>query len=92
MSEPATVYAVGRNDGGKRLDHFLKERIPKLSRSRIQEVIRVRVTLSWGVRARLLRRGFSHFLRDLRGRPLALLGGLIVLPFIWPELKVLIKL
>lgn len=52
MSEPVTVYGVGRGDGGKRLDLFLHERIPALSRRRIQNAIRDRVTLSWGVRAR----------------------------------------
>ena len=52
MSEPTTVFLVGGREGGKRLDHFLHERIPGLSRSRIQQAIRERVTLSWGVRAR----------------------------------------
>jgi 23S rRNA pseudouridine1911/1915/1917 synthase len=47
-----TVYGVGRGDEGKRLDVFLHERIPALSRGRIQRAIRDRVTLSWGVRAR----------------------------------------
>ena len=52
MSEPITVYGVGPRDGGKRLDRFLHERIPGLSRGRIQSAIRDRVTLSWGVKAR----------------------------------------
>ena len=52
MSEPRTVYGVGPRDAGKRLDQFLHERIPALSRSRIQQAIRARVTLSWGVGAR----------------------------------------
>jgi len=52
VSEPTTVFLVGRGDGSKRLDHFLKEKIPGLSRSRIQQAIRERVTLSWGVAAR----------------------------------------
>ena len=52
MSEPATVFVVGRGDGGKRLDRFLKEKIPGLSRARIQRAIRERVTLSWGVAPR----------------------------------------
>ena len=52
MSEPTTVFRVGRGDGGKRLDHFMKERIPGLSRTRIQQAIRERVTLSWEVKAR----------------------------------------
>jgi 23S rRNA pseudouridine1911/1915/1917 synthase len=52
MSEPQTRFDVGQRDSGKRLDLFLHERIPGLSRARIQEAIDVRVTLSWGVRAR----------------------------------------
>lgn len=52
MSEPLTQFLVGRREGGKRLDHFLHERIPGLSRTRIQRTIRERVSLSWGVRAR----------------------------------------
>ena len=52
MSEPATLFDVGERDRGKRLDQFLHERIPGLSRVRIQRAIAVRVTLSWGVRAR----------------------------------------
>jgi 23S rRNA pseudouridine1911/1915/1917 synthase len=51
MSEPATLFVVGRRDGGKRLDRFLHERIPGLSRTWIQRAIRERVTLSWGVEA-----------------------------------------
>ena len=51
MSEPTTVFLVGRRDASKRLDHFLKEKIPGLSRSRIQQAIRERVTLSWEVEA-----------------------------------------
>ena len=52
MSEPRTVFLVGPKDAGKRLDLFLNERIPGLSRARIQEAIRTRVTLTWKVRAR----------------------------------------
>ncbi len=52
MSEPTTEFLVGKREGGKRLDHFLHERIPGLSRTRIQRAIRERVTLSWGVEAR----------------------------------------
>jgi 23S rRNA pseudouridine1911/1915/1917 synthase len=52
MSEPETLFGVGQRDGGKRLDLFLHERIPGLSRARIQRAIEERVTLSWGVRAR----------------------------------------
>jgi 23S rRNA pseudouridine1911/1915/1917 synthase len=52
MSEPTTRFLVGKREGGKRLDHFLHERIPGLSRTRIQRAIRERVTLSWGVEPR----------------------------------------
>ncbi len=52
MSEPETLFGVGLGDRGKRLDQFLHERIPGLSRARIQRAIEERVTLSWGVRAR----------------------------------------
>jgi 23S rRNA pseudouridine1911/1915/1917 synthase len=52
LSEPRTVFVVGPKDGGERLDRFLSARIPGLSRSRIQQAIRTRITLSWGVRAR----------------------------------------
>ena len=52
MSEPTTVYPVGRTDVGKRLDRFLQEKIPRLSRNRIQEMIRDRVVLSWDARVR----------------------------------------
>ncbi len=52
MSEPTTRFVVGKREGGKRLDHFLHQRIPGLSRNRIQQAIRERVSLSWGVAAR----------------------------------------
>jgi 23S rRNA pseudouridine1911/1915/1917 synthase len=52
MEEPGTTYEIGSKDAGKRLDRFLAERIPALSRSRIQRVIDERVTLSWAARAR----------------------------------------
>ena len=52
MSEPQTKFLVGKREEGKRLDQFLHERIPGLSRTRIQQAIRERVELSWGVRAR----------------------------------------
>jgi 23S rRNA pseudouridine1911/1915/1917 synthase len=52
VSEGATRIAIGPRDGGKRLDRFLRERIPGLSRTRIQAAIRERVALSWGVRPR----------------------------------------
>ena len=52
MSEPQTVFGVGERDRGKRLDQFLHERIPGLSRARIQRAIEERVTLSWDVRPR----------------------------------------
>ena len=47
MSEPDTLFSVGPRDRGKRLDLFLKERIPGLSRARLQEAIRTRIHLSW---------------------------------------------
>jgi len=52
MSEPRTVFGVGERDRGKRLDRFLHEHIPGISRARIQRAIEERVSLSWGVRAR----------------------------------------
>ena len=52
MSEPRTVFGVGERDRGKRLDRFLHEHIPGISRARVQRAIEERVTLSWGVRAR----------------------------------------
>lgn len=52
MSEPATRFRVGPREGGKRLDRFLHERIPGLSRTRIQDAIRRRVTLSWSATVR----------------------------------------
>ncbi|NIM01887.1 MAG: hypothetical protein GTO30_06305 [Acidobacteria bacterium] len=47
MSEPATAFTVGKRDAGKRLDQFLQEKIPGLSRTRIQKAIRERVSLDW---------------------------------------------
>ena len=52
MSEPRTVFIAGEADRGKRLDHFLREKIPGLSRTRLQGAIRARVTLSWEARPR----------------------------------------
>jgi len=52
VSEPVTRFVVGKREGGRRLDQFMHERIPGLSRTRIQQAIRERVSLSWGVRAR----------------------------------------
>jgi 23S rRNA pseudouridine1911/1915/1917 synthase len=46
------VFRVGPKDRGKRLDRFLGERIPGLSRTRIQSAIRERVSLSWAASAR----------------------------------------
>lgn len=43
----ATTYEIGEKHHGWRLDHFLVERIPKLSRSYIQKLISERVRLSW---------------------------------------------
>lgn len=42
------IYHVGPRNRGWRLDDFLSERIPRLSHERIYEMIRTRVTLSWG--------------------------------------------
>jgi len=53
VSEPITRYVVGRREDGKRLDHYLHQRIPGLSRARIQLMIRERVTLSWQERVRV---------------------------------------
>ena len=39
------AFAVTEKQEGMRLDHFLKQRIPKMSRASIQEVIRTRVDL-----------------------------------------------
>jgi len=52
VSEGETRIPIGPRDAGKRLDRFLHERIPGLSRTRIQAAIRERVGLSWGVRPR----------------------------------------
>ena len=52
MSEPVTRFVVGKREGGKRLDQFLHERIPGVSRTRIQKAIRERVTLSWEAKPR----------------------------------------
>jgi len=52
MSEPVTRFVVGKREGGKRLDQFLHERIPGLSRTRIQQAIRERVSVSWDARPR----------------------------------------
>jgi len=42
----ATVYRIGAAHSGWRLDHFLQERIPRLSRTEIQKAIGDRVRLS----------------------------------------------
>ncbi|HET9481956.1 MAG TPA: RluA family pseudouridine synthase [Candidatus Polarisedimenticolia bacterium] len=43
LTDGTAVYTVGGSEPSIRLDRFLKERIPKLSRRRIQEAIRERV-------------------------------------------------
>jgi 23S rRNA pseudouridine1911/1915/1917 synthase len=43
MSDGSALYVVGERDPGIRLDRFLKERIPRLSRRRIQDAIALRV-------------------------------------------------
>jgi 23S rRNA pseudouridine1911/1915/1917 synthase len=52
MSEPVTVFRVGERDRGKRLDRFLQERIPGLSRTRLQRAIRARIAVSWDAATR----------------------------------------
>ena len=83
MSEPQTLFGVGERDRGKRLDHFLHERIPGLSRARIQRAIEERVTLSWGERARSatpvrpggsVQVGHTPILEDVRDVPLPILA------------------
>jgi len=83
VSEPQTLFGVGERDRGKRLDHFLHERIPGLSRARIQRAIEERVTLSWGVRARSatpvrpggsVQVGHTPILEDVRDVPLPILA------------------
>jgi len=87
VSEPATCFSVGKRDEGKRLDHFLHERIPGLSRTRIQRAIRERVSLSWGVRPRastpvrvggeirIARRELNEILLDLEVQVIARADG-----------------
>jgi len=83
MSEPQTLFGVGEGDRGKRLDQFLHEKIPGLSRARIQRAIAERVTLSWGVRARSatpvrpggsVEVGHTPIVEDVRDVPLPILG------------------
>jgi 23S rRNA pseudouridine1911/1915/1917 synthase len=45
-------WRVTSRDAGRRLDHFLKERIPRMSRERIKEAIRTRVEVQGRARAR----------------------------------------
>jgi RluA family pseudouridine synthase len=52
VSERRTVFRVGPQDRGRRLDRFLHERIPGPSRAWIQRSIDARVTLSWTPRVR----------------------------------------
>lgn len=44
---PANVYVVSEFYRSFRLDRFIQAMIPKLSRAKIQEAIRTRVTVSW---------------------------------------------
>ena len=83
MSEPQTSFGVGERDRGKRLDRFLHERIPGLSRARIQRAIDERVSLSWGVRARAATPvrpggavvvGYTPLAEDVRDVPLPVLA------------------
>jgi len=54
---PVMVYCVGENQNGARLDHFLKERIPGLSRRRVQQAIAVRVGIVRAARLRAAGQG-----------------------------------
>ena len=83
MSEPQTSFDVSERDRGKRLDQFLHERIPGLSRARIQRAIEERVMLSWGVRARSATPvrpggrvlvGHTPIVEDVRDVPLPILA------------------
>jgi 23S rRNA pseudouridine1911/1915/1917 synthase len=83
LSEPQTVFGIGERDRGKRLDQFLHERIPGLSRARIQRAIEERVTLSWGVRARsatpvrpggVVQVGHTPVVEEVRDVPLPVLA------------------
>jgi 23S rRNA pseudouridine1911/1915/1917 synthase len=83
VSEPQTLFGVGERDRGKRLDQFLHERIPGLSRARIQRAIEERVTLSWGVRARSatpvrpggsVQVGHTPIVEDVRDVPIPILA------------------
>ena len=47
-----TVFRVGAKDRGKRLDRFLQERIPSLSRTWVQRAIGRRIHVSWTATAR----------------------------------------
>jgi 23S rRNA pseudouridine1911/1915/1917 synthase len=70
VSLPDVEFTVGKRDGGKRLDAFLHERIPGLSRTQIQRAIRERVTLSWGVDPRPARPVIPGGVVHLRPREL----------------------
>jgi 23S rRNA pseudouridine1911/1915/1917 synthase len=83
VSEPQTVFGVGVRDRGKRLDLFLHERIPGLSRSRIQRAIEERVTLSWEVRPRAstpvrpggeVRIGYTPIVEEIDDTPIPILA------------------
>lgn len=52
MTPPPTRWIVRSDEAGMRLDRFLSDRIPQVSRGRIQEVLRTRVDLSWPARVR----------------------------------------
>ncbi len=80
MSEPRTVFVVGPREGGKRLDRFLQERIPGLSRARIQRAVRERVELSWTARVRPATRVRPGGVVRLRYRPPAETPSEITIP------------
>ncbi len=45
MQPPVTVFSVGAGQSGLRLDQYIKDRIPAMSRRRVQQAIGTRVTL-----------------------------------------------
>ncbi len=68
LADGTAVYIVGDRDPGIRLDLFLKERIPRLSRRRIQDAIRERVEAPGHGRPRpatMLRPGDTVIVRRL---------------------------
>jgi 23S rRNA pseudouridine1911/1915/1917 synthase len=69
VRDPQLEFVVGPADRGKRLDRFLQERIPGLSRTRIRQVIEHRVSLSWPVSPRPARTVQPGGVVRIRPRP-----------------------